>query len=48
MNNILSALAVIAVIYLIGAILERWSWSKPLAVLCFLALTAESVWLFLR
>ena len=42
MNPVLFGIVVIGVVFLIGTIAERWSWSKPIAVLGFIALILES------
>ena len=39
---------IMAVVYVIGTIAERWSWSKPIAVLGFIALILESLYYALR
>ena len=44
MNPILFGLMIMAVVYVIGTIAERWSWSKPIAVLCFIVLILESIY----
>ncbi len=44
MNPILLGLIIIAVVYVIGTIAERWSWSKPIAVICFIVLILESLY----
>jgi len=48
MNPVLFGIVVIGVVFLIGTIAERWSWSKPIAVLCFIALILESLYYALR
>ena len=48
MNPTLLGLIIIAVVYVIGTIAERWSWSKPIAVLGFIALILESLYYALR
>ena len=40
---VLVGLIVIAVAYLIGATAEKWSWAKPVAVACFIALALASL-----
>ncbi len=44
MNRILFGLLILAVVYVIGTIAERWSWNKPIAVLCFIVLILESIY----
>ena len=44
MNPTLLGLIIIAVVYVIGTIAERWSWNKPIAVLCFIVLILESIY----
>ena len=39
---------VIAIVFVIGTIAERWSWSKPIAVLVFIGLILESLYYALR
>lgn len=47
-SPLLAGLLVFAAIFGIGALVENWSWSKPLAVIGAIGLVIESVALFLR
>ena len=44
MNPILLGLIIIAVVYVIGTIAERWAWSKAIAVIGFFILILESLY----
>jgi len=43
MDPFLLGYLVLAIVIGLGYLVERWSWSKPLAVLCFLVLLINSL-----
>jgi len=43
MDPFLLGYIVLAIVVGLGYLIERWSWSKPIAVLCFFALSIDSL-----